>query len=463
MNLETTTTKIDTLTPHHRNPRRGNIDAIAQSLQRLGQYRPIVVNAGTHTGRTNEILAGNHTWEAAKKLGWNTIEAVTIDVDEDTANRILIVDNRSSDLGDYDTTDLLAVLEELPDLDATGYTSDDLEALTQTADIELESLNGENEDDETAEFKSVEIREPVTKPGDIWTLGRHSLVCGDSRNPETVSTIVDGRKINLAFTSPPYASQRTYDASSGFKPIPEDDYADWFKPVADNVWKHLSDDGSWIVNIKENSKDGQRSLYVKDLVVDHVREWGWKFIDELIWNHGGTPGKFRGRFKNGFEPVFHFSKHESTKIAHHPENVMIKSEYAFTYEPGIEKSRTGNTVGFHGTDVDRKEGLALPSNVLTLRHSGRGHEGDIKHEAAFPIKLPSWFIRAFTKPHDLVYDPFLGSGTTLIAAQNNDRDCVGVEISTEYCDRICYRWQKYTGIVPERNGEPVDFIDHIEQ
>lgn len=131
MNLETTTTKIDTLNPHHRNPRRGNIGAIAQSLERLGQYRPIVINTGTHTGRPNEILAGNHTWEAARKLGWETIQTVTIDVDEDTATRILIVDNRSSDIGEYDNSDLLAVLSELPDLDATGYNNDDLDALQQ--------------------------------------------------------------------------------------------------------------------------------------------------------------------------------------------------------------------------------------------------------------------------------------------------------------------------------------------
>jgi len=138
MDLETTTTKIDTLNPHHRNPRRGNIDAIAESLSRLGQYRPIVVNAGTHTGRPNEILAGNHTWEAARKLGWETIQTVKIDVDEDTASRVLVADNRTSDLATNDDERLAAVLTDISDLEGTGYSDEDLDDILALQEEEIE-------------------------------------------------------------------------------------------------------------------------------------------------------------------------------------------------------------------------------------------------------------------------------------------------------------------------------------
>ncbi|WJJ56154.1 ParB-like nuclease domain protein [Mycobacterium phage prophiT37-1] len=111
------------------NPRRGQVDAIVQSLSRHGQYRPIVVNAGTKTGRPMEVLAGNHTLLAARKLGWDTISATLLDVSEQQAKAIVAADNRLSDLGDYDTAELLALLEGLDELDGTGYTAADLEEL----------------------------------------------------------------------------------------------------------------------------------------------------------------------------------------------------------------------------------------------------------------------------------------------------------------------------------------------
>ncbi|MFF3465349.1 ParB/RepB/Spo0J family partition protein [Streptomyces sp. NPDC001984] len=99
---------IDDLTGYHRNPRTGDVAAIAESLRVNGQYKAIVVNRGTHTGRPNEILAGNHTWAAAKQLGWEQIAATFVDVSDEDAARIVVVDNRTSDLAGYDS-ELLAV------------------------------------------------------------------------------------------------------------------------------------------------------------------------------------------------------------------------------------------------------------------------------------------------------------------------------------------------------------------
>ena len=134
----------DELRPYHKNPRRGDVEAIARSLEVNGQYRPIVVNLGRHTGRPLEVLAGNHTLAAARSLGWDRIAATTVDVDDHQAARIVAADNRTADLGGYDDTALLALLQELDDLDGTGYDDDDLAAMLDTGEAaDLDALADE--------------------------------------------------------------------------------------------------------------------------------------------------------------------------------------------------------------------------------------------------------------------------------------------------------------------------------
>lgn len=126
---------IADLAPYHRNPRTGDVAAISESLSVNGQYRPIVVNRGTLTGRANEILAGNHTFRAAKELGWEEIAVTWLDVDDEAAAKIVIVDNRSSDLAGYDSVLLADILDELPDLDGTGYDQDALDELLDRVEL----------------------------------------------------------------------------------------------------------------------------------------------------------------------------------------------------------------------------------------------------------------------------------------------------------------------------------------
>lgn len=137
--LETQTVDVETLHTYYRNPRHGNIDAVAASLQRNGQYRAIVVNKGTHTGRPMEVLAGNHTLKAARKLGWATITAHIIDVDDDQATRIVVADNRTSDLATNDDEMIAELLQGLDDLEGTGYTLEELEELTAPDDDPIDS------------------------------------------------------------------------------------------------------------------------------------------------------------------------------------------------------------------------------------------------------------------------------------------------------------------------------------
>ena len=128
---------VSELVPFEGNARRGDVSMIADSLKRNGQYKPIVVNRGTHTGRANEVLAGNHTLQAAARLGWEKIAVVYVDVDRDSALRIVLADNRTNDLATYDNAELIKLLSEVDDFDGTGFTGESFDKL----------LDALNEDD----------------------------------------------------------------------------------------------------------------------------------------------------------------------------------------------------------------------------------------------------------------------------------------------------------------------------
>ena len=236
-------------------------------------------------------------------------------------------------------------------------------------------------------------------------------------------------------TSPPYASQREYDPSSGFRPVAPEDYVAWYRDVAANIESVLTPDASYFLNIKEHAEDGQRLLYVKELTIAHVRQWGWRFVDELCWRKtdNGVPGGWGNRFKNAWEPIFHFCRQPEIKFR--PEAVGHLSDGCFDYSPDTPESNSGS--GLLGQHEDRHTGIARPSNVIEAKtESSQG-----AHSAPFPRAIPEFFIKAFSDPGDAVFDPFLGSGTTMAAAALLDRKGYGIEISPAYCDVVIRRMQ----------------------
>jgi DNA modification methylase len=260
----------------------------------------------------------------------------------------------------------------------------------------------------------------------------------------------------MAFTSPPYATQREYDPSSGFQPVRPEEYCDWFRDVARNIATVLAPDGSYFLNIKEHAEDGERSLYVKDLVIAHQRQWGWRFVDELCWRKtdNGVPGGWPNRFKNAWEPVFHFCRQPQIKFR--PKEVSHMSENCFEYSANNPKSQSGSGLlgagtrgaaagqAGPGTDDGSFTGLARPSNVIEVRtECGQG-----SHSAPFPRALVEFFLKAFSDPGDVVFDPFLGSGSTMAAAEALGRTGFGVEISPGYCDVALRRIATLSGEQP---------------
>jgi DNA modification methylase len=436
--LDVKMTAIGDLVPWARNPRINDAAAerLAYTIQEHGWTTPLLAQAGT-----NRIIGGHTRLKAALKIGLTEVPVVFLDVDDTQADSIAIADNRMGELAEWDNDELARILEDIEadggDLLAIGYNDADwaelLESLDAKEPLELE-LPGDVEPDEPP-------AEPVSKRGEVYELGPHRLICGDCRESSDVALLLGGRKVNVAFTSPPYASQRKYDETSGFKPIPPDEYVEWFDAVQANVREHLAEDGSWFVNIKEHCEDGQRSLYVKDLTIAHVRMWGWMFVDEMIWLRSGVPGhplKMGYRFKNGFEPVFHFTSTKNPKMR--PDAVAHASNDAISYKERESKGPSLLAAGGRSDNLaSTGAGMAFPSNVLSLK----GVAKDIGHSAAFPVALPDFFILAFSDLGDAIFDPFLGSGTTLIAAAQNKRVAFGCEISEGYCDVIRRRWTKW--------------------
>lgn len=438
--LEPLLVPVDSLTPNPHNARahgERNLEAIRNSLSRFGQRKPIVAN------RDGTVEAGDGLLAAARSLGWTQVAVTWADDDAATAAAYGIADNRTAELAEWDISALKDVMLEFPHDDLIGWEPDDIIGLGFEVPGFAENVAPPKEDPPVPDPP----KDPITKPGSLWVLGDHRLLCGDCRNPDDVARIVGDRKVNLAFTSPPYASQRKYDEGTEFKPIPPDEYVAWFEAVQANVREHLTADGSWFVNIKEHCDDGQRSLYVKDLTIAHVRKWGWRFVDELCWERIGLPGRYYGRFKNAWEPVFHFAT--SNGFTFHPERVGHRSSSVPVYSLETNLNPVGSLTGVPATreqSRDRssaretREGIALPSNRLPP-FSTDGTE----HSAAFPVGLPSFFVRAYTDVGDVVLDPFAGSGSTLLAATNHDRQGLAIEISPGYCDVICERWEALTG------------------
>lgn len=463
------------LIEHPQNAHQGDDDLVSESVDTLGFFGAVLVQRST-----NYVIAGNTRLRTARRKGADTIPGFWLDVDDETALRILLIDNRATEVATYDNEGLADVLSLLAEseagLTATGFDQAFLDALLATDDGPVVD---DDDGDEGPQPPTIPT-DTVTQPGDVWSFDDGSrLMCGSCRDPEHVATLLDGYTVNLAVTSPPYADRREYDESSGFQPIRPDEYVDWFEAVQANVARHLADDGSWFVNIKPSvTPDGlDTEMYVIDLVVAHRREWGWHFATEFCWERNGVPKSVTQRFKNAFEPVYQFTK---GRWKMRPDNVRHASDNVPTAmgegvgDTGWAREQGGGAVlpqqrasvrrRQGGTRLSMSdvqgvsaapgeyigEGMAYPSNRLPT--FAGSHEA-VGHSAAFPVGLPGFFVLAYTDPGDAVYDPFVGSGSTIIAAMQSNRLGFGMELSKGYCDVAVARIERATGMTPYLNGE----------
>ena len=240
---------------------------------------------------------------------------------------------------------------------------------------------------------------------------------------------IPDNSVNLIITSPPYAEKRkkSYDS------IPESQYVKWFLPITEQLQRVLTDDGSFVLNIKEPASNGERSTFVLELILE-MRKQGWFWVEEYVWNKRNSfPGKWPNRFRDAWERCLHFTKNKKFKM--NQDEVMVPmgkwAETRFNSLSGEDKIRhnSGSKSGF-GRKVENwiNRDMAYPTNVLEFATVcyNKGHS------AAFPEELPEWFIKLFTNPNDIVLDPFLGSGTTAIVSKRLQRYYVGIEKQKKY-------------------------------
>ena len=237
--------------------------------------------------------------------------------------------------------------------------------------------------------------------------------------------------VDLIFTSPPYADQR----KNTYGGVTPDEYVHWFLPKAEEFFRVLKPTGTFVLNIKERVVNGERHTYVIELILE-LRKQGWLWTEEFIWHKKNSyPGKWPNRFRDNWERLLQFNKQRQFNM--YQEAVMVPvgdwAKDRLSNLSNTDKHRDESRVGSgFGKNISNWVGRnkVYPNNVLHLATECSNRN----HSAVFPIELPIWFIKLFTEPGDLVLDPFVGSGTTAVAAVQLGRDYLGVDTELEYIE-----------------------------
>jgi DNA modification methylase/DNA-binding ferritin-like protein (Dps family) len=424
--------EIGALQPHPRNYNRHpaeQVRKLAKSLRKMGQVRSIVVWRGT-------ILAGHGVVEAAKSLKWKTIRADVLpdEYPEELALAYVAADNELARQGDPDLAQLLGILEESRAadeelLEAMGFDADEFAALL--ADVGGGTKTGELVDAEPQIDRAEELRTKwCVETGQLWQLGDHRLICGDCTAPVVVKRVMGVEKAGLLFTSPPYAQQRTYKAESA------DSLTDWDALMQGAIGSAIcSDDAQILVNLGMVHHDGEWFPYWEEWI-EWMRAQGWRRFGWYVWDQGaGLPGDWSGRLAPSFEFIFHFNKSaiKADKWVDSKLAGQMTSKRTFRHDDGRLKPFTQNGGAYGATKI--------PDSVFRVNRQ----IGDTGHPAPFSIDFSGSVIR--TWPGD-VYEPFSGSGTTLIACEQLGRRCRAVEISPGYVAVALERWATATGKTP---------------
>ncbi len=381
-----------------------NLAAIKASLARFGQQKPIVVNP------EGVVIAGNGTLMAARALGWRTVKAVRTNLAGSEATAFAIADNRTAELAEWDDAALqqqLAAIaiddEEL--LAATGYDQDDLAAMECAASEKVI----EDEPPTVPE-------EPTAKEGDLYLLGRHRLLCGDSTNPKHVERLLAGARMDMLLTDPPY--NVNYEGSAGRiknDSMPDEKFRAFLKDALAPAFKAMQPGAAWYIwhadsegfNFRAAVKDcGERTrqclIWVKNALVLGRQDYQWQH-----------------------EPCLYGAKE--------PDQGKLTETVQRQHETAIYGWTDGAA---HIWNNDRKQ--------TTVLYFDRPTKSD-EHPTMKPVALFAYLVQNSSRREAKVYDPFMGSGTTIMACDQLGRTAYGMELDPRFVDVIVKRWETLTG------------------
>lgn len=358
---------------------------IKKSILEFGYVAPIIVNSDM------TVIGGHQRLKVLKELGYTEIECNIVDLDKTKEKALNIALNKIS--GEWDNAKLEELLAELKnediDMDITGFSFDEVDNI-------LKDITGSKEDDFDIDQALSEIDEPVTKPGDIWILGKNRLMCGDSTVKENVDKLMNDKLADFILTDPPYNVDyegKTVDALKIENDnMSETEFYNFLLDAFRNMFEKIKYGGSIYVFHADTEGLNFRNAF---------KSVGFKLAQCLVW------------VKNTF--------------------VMGRQDYQWRHEPILYGWKEG--AGHYFID-DRKQ-----STVLEFDKPTRNAE----HPTMKPIDLLVYLIKNSSKENDLILDLFGGSGSTLIAAEQVKRCCYTMELDPKYCDVIVKRWELLTG------------------
>jgi DNA modification methylase len=485
------------------NPRRGDIEAVKRSLEAFGQRKPIVVRRSD-----NVVIAGNHTLQAAQALGWDEIAVVWVDDDEVTSKAFALADNRTAELGDYDEEALADLINDVGSLnpgllESSGWDDKSVqELLDRVEQIELPADVDEVPEDVAA----------VSKLGDVWLLGDHRVMCGDSTDAKNVAKLMNGKTAQLLHADPPYGMGKENDGV-----LNDNLYASKLDEFQMAWWKtcrkFLDDNAS--AYIWGNPEDLWRLWYVGGLKdserLTFRNEIFWEQVTGVSWGKDGmgnlrsyaTMGErclffmfgeqgFNNNSDNyweGWENVRLYLETEMEKCGGRKNwkaalgnqmgsHYFTKSQWCFPTQEAYEKLQE-----FARGDAFKQDYDALKQDYDALKqefYSTRSHfdsshdkmsdlwsfprvtgEDRFGHPTPKPVEMMCRVFKSSAPKDSITLEPFGGSGSTLIAAQETNRTAYLMELDPKYVDVICARFQKMTGVLPvlESSGKVHDFLN----
>jgi DNA modification methylase len=440
---------VASLLPYAGNARTHSAEQVAQiaaSILEFGFAAPVLVD------ERGELISGHGRLLAARSLGLETVPTIVrAGLSDAQKAAYRLADNRIALNAGWDEALLAAEVAKLQemgsiDLALTGFDAGELDRLlagleTEAGNVpapavatgpELASGNEAGAEAEAAEdpadAEPAPPRQAVARVGDIWLLGEHRLACGDSTNRSTVARVMAADRAALLFTSPPYGNQRDYTTGG---------VTDW-DALMQGVFAHLDGalrrDAQVLVNLGLIHREGEWQPYWQGWL-GWMRGQGWRRFGLYVWDQGpGLPGDWNGRFAPAFELLFHFNR-EARQA-----NKIVPCKWAGTPNKGSGlRAADGEVKAYTHIGLPVQE-MRIPDSVLRItRHKGRGIETE--HPAVFPVALPEFLMRAYTDEGDAVFEPFGGSGTTILAGQRTGRRVRAIELAPAYVDLAIARWR----------------------